>query len=678
LATLAAAVENVRNAVPPARVQWALFGWSALLFAGVGAAAWHWRYAVLVLLVIGIHEFGHYAAMRAFGYRNVHMLALPLVGGVTIGQETRPSAARRAWMSLMGPLPGIAIGWLLLWLLPYTADARDWIRDAALLFLGINYLNVLPIPPLDGARVLQAMLPPRWHLVQAGFIVVTCVAGMVGAALIGMPAIAVIAGLQLMTISGTLQNGRTLRLLLAEGAPSAALPRPLRLRRVLDALQRVAGPARTALARIGQAEAVLHSADQPPMRWWQRGLLAGVLAALLVVPVGAALLYFVALRPQFDPQQLQAGIDSGQAEQREFERAAHALALSDLVAALAGPGASAADADALRDAGQRIGQALPDELAALYRSANGVADEGVGAVEQIGRAGPAEFRQYAENDVLAVVDHKGQATAVAVERAAHWIRLGPADGDAQIYYDADPEPAVAGHRIIRIDDEGAAAVTDLRALLESVWITRQEIARANERRDARMRRARLALRDEPVPALLAEFPQPGLVERTLLHSRGWPPGVDGKAIAAAEQRIGRALPEDLKTLYRQHDGVPPLYILQIEWLNRADGWPERFGALDVPPEDYAREFSAVDETASNPAATRLDAAALSHCVVVATSWHLRSGDPTRQRTPSTWWCPGESAQPDRWISVRRATIYPSLHALLIDAAAVQRAARAID
>src|SRR4029079_2499165 len=126
-------------------------------FAGLGALVWNPRYAVILLVVIGIHELGHYLAMRAFGYRNVHMLALPLIGGVTIGQEANPSASKRAWMSLMGPLPGIVIGWLLMFATPALASVPElaaWVGDAWPLFLVINYLNLLPIPPLDGARVV--------------------------------------------------------------------------------------------------------------------------------------------------------------------------------------------------------------------------------------------------------------------------------------------------------------------------------------------------------------------------------------------------------------------------------------------------------------------------------------------------------------------------------------------
>ena len=113
-ALLARAQELVRHRAPPRRTQWALFGVSVAMFMALGAVFWDAWIALGILLVVMIHELGHFLAMRAFGYRNVHVMALPLVGGVAMGVDANPAAVRQAWMSLMGPLPGIVFGWILL------------------------------------------------------------------------------------------------------------------------------------------------------------------------------------------------------------------------------------------------------------------------------------------------------------------------------------------------------------------------------------------------------------------------------------------------------------------------------------------------------------------------------------------------------------------------------------
>ena len=54
------------------------------------------------------------------------LLMLPLVGGVTLGVERTSSAAQRAWMSLMGPLPGIVLGWVLYGCIFFLAPPQPW------------------------------------------------------------------------------------------------------------------------------------------------------------------------------------------------------------------------------------------------------------------------------------------------------------------------------------------------------------------------------------------------------------------------------------------------------------------------------------------------------------------------------------------------------------------------
>ena len=685
LSGLAAVVEKMRERVPPAHAQWILFAVSALLFAGLGALVWNPRYAVILLVVIGIHELGHYLAMRAFGYRNVHMLALPLIGGVTIGQEANPSASKRAWMSLMGPLPGIVIGWIFMLATPALASVPElaaWVSDAWPLFLVINYLNLLPIPPLDGARVVQAMLPPRWHTVQAGFVAVTCIAGALGASLLGMSAIAVLALLQLTTLPMVLQNGRVLKTLLAEGAPPPTQPRNLRLRRVFDVFERVAGPAREAQRRITQAEAVLNAADQPPMRWWQRSILAGVLAALLVVPVGGVAFFLLALRPHFDPAQSQARVQAMQADHAQFAQAAHALPLAELLPALVKSDVRSADDTALHDAETRLGQPLPEEVAALLRSANGIEAIGLAPAEKIGRADRTELEPIALDGKISVIGSANTDALdmqVPLERASRWLRLGERspDGIDQLYYDADAQPAIPGQRVIRIDDETAYAYADLRSLLESAWVSQREIARAGERHATDVGKARETLRAAPLAQLLNEFEPPGLIQRYLLHTKGWPPGVGAQAITAAAQRVGRTLPDDLVALYHLHDGLPPLHILQIEWLQRVDAWPELQAALDAPREALDRDFKLVDPSGAETGTTRIDAASLQHCAVLAATWHPRpgAGPGPGAYMPNSWWCPGDGTQADRWIGLHSGRIYPSFQALLLDAAAERHAAR---
>lgn len=159
---------------PRQPVQWGLFLSSALAFAALGAWLWAPWFALLLLAVIALHEAGHWLAMRAFGYHNVQMLMLPLVGGVTIGHEQDPSARARAWISLMGPLPGIVLGCALL--LAGVDAGSGWLFITALLLLAINLFNLLPILPLDGGHLLHVLLPERAPMVRTMFDVLAIIA----------------------------------------------------------------------------------------------------------------------------------------------------------------------------------------------------------------------------------------------------------------------------------------------------------------------------------------------------------------------------------------------------------------------------------------------------------------------------------------------------------------------
>jgi Zn-dependent protease len=143
---------------PPLSVQLGIFFISTVAFMMLAGILWDWGFGPLILGVILFHEAGHWLAMRLLGYRNLQILMLPLVGGVTLGQESTGKAAHRALISLMGPLPGIILGFTILGLYGFE---RGWVTTLGLTLLLVNYLNLLPILPLDGGQLIKALIPVR-------------------------------------------------------------------------------------------------------------------------------------------------------------------------------------------------------------------------------------------------------------------------------------------------------------------------------------------------------------------------------------------------------------------------------------------------------------------------------------------------------------------------------------
>lgn len=157
------------RASPAPVVQWTLFLLSCLVFVAAAALVLNWRLAWMLLVVVALHEAGHYLAMRLLGYRRTQMLMLPLVGGVAFGEESRPNGWHRAIVSLAGPVPGVLLAAAVLATAggPWVA-AHAWVMPLAWTMLLVNLLNLLPFHPLDGGHVLETLLPARRVAVRVG------------------------------------------------------------------------------------------------------------------------------------------------------------------------------------------------------------------------------------------------------------------------------------------------------------------------------------------------------------------------------------------------------------------------------------------------------------------------------------------------------------------------------
>jgi Zn-dependent protease len=123
-----------------------------------------WSVALIatVLLFVSVlaHEFGHSLVARSQGIP-VRGITLFILGGVAqLGREP-DTPGREAWMAIAGPLVSAAIGGLTL-AGAYLISGPDQLV-ALLAYLGFANLtllvfNLLPGFPLDGGRVLRALL----------------------------------------------------------------------------------------------------------------------------------------------------------------------------------------------------------------------------------------------------------------------------------------------------------------------------------------------------------------------------------------------------------------------------------------------------------------------------------------------------------------------------------------
>lgn len=135
---------------------------SFLLITALGAVNRDARTAIVWVGVVSVsilwHELGHALAQRAFGFRP--SIELYAMGGLTWWSPgARPNAHQSFAVTAAGPAAGLLLGlaaWAAERSLPDVPDLA-WValRDAMWVNIGWSIINLLPILPLDGGRLLD-------------------------------------------------------------------------------------------------------------------------------------------------------------------------------------------------------------------------------------------------------------------------------------------------------------------------------------------------------------------------------------------------------------------------------------------------------------------------------------------------------------------------------------------
>ncbi|RME96485.1 MAG: hypothetical protein D6772_11835 [Bacteroidetes bacterium] len=180
------------------------FHWTFLLVIGwIGYSNWHpergmdWAniewlsiWVGLVFLAVLLHELGHALMARRFGIGTERIVLYPIGGGAFL-EEMPEEPRREILIALAGPLVNFVLALVLVPIIWSSSDnqlldvlrfiinpqANVVIYDVAtwqyllVVFFILNALlglfNLLPAFPLDGGRILRALLSKRWTRLQA-------------------------------------------------------------------------------------------------------------------------------------------------------------------------------------------------------------------------------------------------------------------------------------------------------------------------------------------------------------------------------------------------------------------------------------------------------------------------------------------------------------------------------
>lgn len=163
---------------------------SMFLSLGVYWTAFGWKFALGLVVSIYIHEMGHVAALRRFGFPATAPMFLPGLGAVIRLKQNPVNAVENARIGLAGPLWGLAAALAALAVYAFTG----WPSWLAIARVGawINLFNLLPFWQLDGARgfsslnrqqrwLAVAAIGAAWFLTAEGLLILLLICGVIQA-----------------------------------------------------------------------------------------------------------------------------------------------------------------------------------------------------------------------------------------------------------------------------------------------------------------------------------------------------------------------------------------------------------------------------------------------------------------------------------------------------------------
>lgn len=147
--------------------------WLATIYYSHGGAEAAWRgtiFIVLIFLCVLLHELGHVFAARRYGVRTRDVTLWPF-GGISSMERMPDKPSQELIVAVAGPAVNVAIAaLLLLWLWPHL----DWDNLGKTVDSGVSLaasvaaanvilvvFNLIPAFPMDGGRVLRALLAMR-------------------------------------------------------------------------------------------------------------------------------------------------------------------------------------------------------------------------------------------------------------------------------------------------------------------------------------------------------------------------------------------------------------------------------------------------------------------------------------------------------------------------------------
>jgi Zn-dependent protease len=147
--------------------KFALTGFSFLASIWFYALFFGWKFGVVFVLLIAIHELGHLIFVRGYGLSAPAIVFLPGLGAFTSWRGGSTTVYQESVIAFGGPLLG-TLGGLACFAYGAVTNEPFWYAAANTAFF-LNLFNMIPLGVFDGGRMTAAISPNLWI---AGFVVV--------------------------------------------------------------------------------------------------------------------------------------------------------------------------------------------------------------------------------------------------------------------------------------------------------------------------------------------------------------------------------------------------------------------------------------------------------------------------------------------------------------------------
>jgi Zn-dependent protease len=139
-----------------------LSGGTMLISLMVYGFIFGWPYAAGFVVLLFVHEMGHYIAARQRGLAVGLPTFIPFLGAWINMKDLPHNAETEAYVGLGGPLLG-TVGAIAAYF--WARDTgTDWLLAVAYAGFFLNLFNLIPISPFDGGRITAVLSPRIWLL----------------------------------------------------------------------------------------------------------------------------------------------------------------------------------------------------------------------------------------------------------------------------------------------------------------------------------------------------------------------------------------------------------------------------------------------------------------------------------------------------------------------------------